>query len=152
MTSNAVMSISKFERFFRVAAGLDVDKSDLKRFTTFVNSKVYDLLLRAEAIAKANARDVICPMDLPITKGMQENIQNFRKLDQEIQLDRMLNRVTAVPELKLRLSDEADAELPDVAGGLGVALARTFRVIDPTLEHPHAEHWTRSFQLFDLLL
>lgn len=26
-----VMNVAKFERFFRAAAGLDIDKSDLKR-------------------------------------------------------------------------------------------------------------------------
>jgi hypothetical protein len=38
------------ERFFRIAAGLD--KQDLKRYSDFINQKVYDLLLRAEAAAK----------------------------------------------------------------------------------------------------
>ena len=62
--------ISRFERLFRVAAELDVDKSDLKRYNDFVNQKVYDLLLRGEANAKANHRDIIAPFDLPITKGL----------------------------------------------------------------------------------
>ena len=52
--SSHVMSVAKFERFFRIAAGLDVDKQDLKRYSDFINQKVYDLLLRAEAAAKAN--------------------------------------------------------------------------------------------------
>ena len=36
----ALMGIAKFERFFRLTAGLDVDKSDLKRYSHFVNSKI----------------------------------------------------------------------------------------------------------------
>ncbi|MEA2740023.1 MAG: hypothetical protein QOH05_3330, partial [Acetobacteraceae bacterium] len=40
------MGVTKFERFFRVAASLDVDEHDLKRYTDFVNHKIYDLLLR----------------------------------------------------------------------------------------------------------
>ena len=40
-----VMNVSKFERFFRVAGGLDVDKTDLKRYSDFVHRKAYDLLL-----------------------------------------------------------------------------------------------------------
>jgi hypothetical protein len=35
----AVMGVVKFERFFRVAAGLDVDKADIKRFDEFGNKK-----------------------------------------------------------------------------------------------------------------
>jgi hypothetical protein len=69
-----LMSANKFERFFRVEAGLNVDRTDLKRHNEFVNQKIYDLLIRAEAAAKANDRDIIRPVDLPITKGLQERI------------------------------------------------------------------------------
>jgi Domain of unknown function (DUF1931) len=81
-----VMSVAKFERFFRIAAGLDVDKQDLKRYSEFINQKVYDLLLRAEAAAKANGRVIIEPFDLPITKGLQESIHEFKKIDEQIEL------------------------------------------------------------------
>ncbi|MGZ5175508.1 MAG: DUF1931 family protein [Burkholderiales bacterium] len=70
------MSIPRFERFFRLAASLDVDKADLNRYDEFVNHEIYDLLLRAQATAKANARDII-PQDLPITKGLQERMHEF---------------------------------------------------------------------------
>jgi hypothetical protein len=42
-SSSHVMSVAKFERFFRIAAGLDVDKQDLKRYSDFINHKIYDL-------------------------------------------------------------------------------------------------------------
>ncbi|MFD8274682.1 DUF1931 family protein [Streptomyces flaveolus] len=35
--------MSKFERFFRAAAGLDVDGNDLKRYGDFVDAQLYDL-------------------------------------------------------------------------------------------------------------
>ena len=69
-----VMNVSKFERFFRVAGGLDVDKTDLKRCSDFVHRKAYDLLLMSQPAAKFNLRDVIEFWDLPITKGLQESI------------------------------------------------------------------------------
>src|ERR1700741_3559519 len=81
-----VMSVAKFERFFRIAAGLDVDKQDLKRYSDFINQKVYDLLLRAEATAKANGRRITEPFDLPITKGLQESIHEFKEIDEQIEL------------------------------------------------------------------
>jgi hypothetical protein len=68
---------------FRAAAGLNVDKQDLKRYSDFVNRKIYDLLLHGQATAKANGRDVIDPHDLPVTKGLQECIHAFTKLDGE---------------------------------------------------------------------
>jgi hypothetical protein len=147
-----VMSASKFERFFRVEAGLNVDKSDLKRHNEFVNRKISDLLIRAEATAKANGRDVIQPFDLPITKGLQERIHEFRLLDKDIELQPVLDDVLALPPLDLASAEETEARLPEVAGGLSVALARTFKIIDPDLKNPRSEHWERSFRIFDQLL
>src|ERR1700757_5532835 len=86
-----VMGVSRFERFFRAAASLDVHKEDLKRYSDFVNHKVYDLLIRGEATAKANDRDLIEPIDLPITKGLQENIHLFKELDENIELKPILD-------------------------------------------------------------
>lgn len=75
----SLMGIARFERFFRSAANLHVDKADFKRYSDFVNGKIYDLLIRGQATAKANDRLIIEPFDLPITKGLQERIHEFRK-------------------------------------------------------------------------
>jgi hypothetical protein len=64
----------------------------------------------------------------------------------------ILEDIATRPQLDLATSSETDAELPRVAGGLSVALAHTFKIIDPTLKNPQTEHWDRSFRLFDLLL
>jgi hypothetical protein len=56
-----VMGFTKFERFFRAAGGVDVDRDDIKRYLDFVNDALYDLLLIGQATAKANVRDVILP-------------------------------------------------------------------------------------------
>ncbi|GIW04057.1 MAG: hypothetical protein KatS3mg059_0677 [Thermomicrobiales bacterium] len=151
-TPFGVMNVATFERFFRRVANLDVDKNDLKRFNEFVSQKIYDLLVRAEAIAKANGRDVIQPYDLPIPKGLQQRIQEFTGLDEIIEMRTILEDIATRPQLDLSTSSDTDAELPRVAGGLSVALAHTFKIIDPTLKNPQTEHWERSFRLFDLLL
>jgi Domain of unknown function (DUF1931) len=147
-----VMGVAKFERLFRTAARLDVDKQDLRRYSDFINQKVYDLLLRGEADAKANGRDIIQPFDLPITKGLQESIHAFRELDEKIELKPILDRITALPPLDLAVSVETEARLPTIVGGLSVALARSFKIIDPDLKNPQTVHWERCFQIFDLLL
>jgi hypothetical protein len=147
-----VMGVARFERFFRLAAGLDVDKQDLKRYSDFVNHRIYDLLLRGVAVAKANGRDIIEPFDLPITKGLQECIHAYREIDEEIELQPILDRLAARPPLELAYSDETEARLPAIAGGLSVALARSFKVIDPHQKHPHGEQWDRAVQLFDIVL
>jgi hypothetical protein len=148
----AVMGVVKFERFFRVAAGLDVDKADIKRFDEFVNKKLHDLLVRGEAVAKANGRDIIQPHDLPITKGLQESINNFKSIDEEIELQPILDELTMRPPLDLDYSAETEAQFPGTVGGLGVALASSFKIIEPDLKNPMTEHWARSYRIFDLLL
>lgn len=144
--------VARFERFFRAAAVLDVDKDDLRRFDDFVNDKIYDLLLRAQANAKANGRDVIEPQDLPITKGLQESIHDFMAIDQEVSLEAVLEQLTRRPPLDVTYSDATQAQLPLVAGGLGVAVARTFPILDGDLVNPQTEHWDRAIRIFDLLL
>jgi hypothetical protein len=146
------MSVAKFERFFRVAASLDIDKGDLKRYSDFVNQKIYDLLMRGQATAKANSRDIIEPFDLPISKGLQESIHNFRDIDEGIELKPILDSLIAQPQLDLTCSEETEEELPGIVGGLSVALARTFKIIDPDLKNPQTMHWERAFSIFDLLL
>jgi hypothetical protein len=147
-----VMGVARFERFFRAAAGLDVDKDDLKRFDDFVGQQVYDLLLIAQAAAKANRRDVVQPSDLPITKGLQESIHDFERIDQEVELQPILDQLAARPQLDLSLSEEVEARLPAIVGGLAVALARTLKIIDPDVRNPQSRHWERAFRIFDLLL
>jgi hypothetical protein len=147
-----VLAIERFERFFRAAASLDVDKSDLKRYGDFVDKKVYDLLLIAQATAKANGRDVVAPQDMPVTKGLQERIHEFRRLDEEIELRPILDALTARPPLDLALGDDTERRLPDIVGGLSVALARTFKIMDPELKNPQTAHWERALQTFNRLL
>jgi hypothetical protein len=147
-----VMSIARFERFFRIVASLDVDKQDLKRYSDFINQKLYDLLLRAQALAKANGRVMLEPFDLPITKGLQECIHEFERLDEEIELRPILDHLATRRPLDLAYGEDVEARLPEIVGGLSVALARTFNIIDSGLKNPSGVHWRRCFRIFNLLL
>jgi hypothetical protein len=147
-----ITSIARFERFFRVAGSVDIDKEDLRHHHEFINRKVHDLLLRGVAAAKASGRDVILPGDLPITKGLQECIHVFRSIDEDIGLRPTLEQLTQLPVLELAYSDDTEAAIPEISGALSVALARSFKIIDPNVKNPMTEHWERSFRVFDLLL
>lgn len=147
-----VMGVHKFERFFRLSAELDVDKDDLKRYSDFIGEKLYDLLVIGQATAKANGRDVLQPSDLPVTKGLQERIHEFRKLDEEIELQPILQQLATWPPLDVTMSEETESRLPGVVGGLSVALARTVRILDEDVKNPGTTHWDRSFRLMNTLL
>jgi hypothetical protein len=144
--------VANFERFFRATASLDVDKDDLKRYREFVTEKLDDLLIRGQATAKANDRDIVQSFDLPITKGLQESIHEYRRVDPETELRPFLEPLAEHRPQDVVVSDETEARLPEVVGGLSVALARAFKVIEPDLKNPQTQQWERAFRIFDLLL
>ncbi len=147
-----IMAATKFERLFREAAALDVDKNDLKRLSDFLGRKIYDLLVVAERNAKYNARDIIYEPDLPVTKGLQETIREFMQMDVAPELEPVLDHLAGLPPLDLEVSDDVRALLPKLAGALVVAAARVIRELDPNVKNPQSEHWERLERVFDLLI
>ena len=147
-----VMGATKFRRFFQVAAGLHVDNDDLKRYSDFVNEKLADLLIVAQAAAKASDRDVVLLHDLPITKGLQECVHRFEKLEGASELEPLLADIAAIPPVRRVLSDEVTSRVPLVVGGLSLALARTLRIVAPTQSNPRTAEWAQAFAIFNLLL
>jgi hypothetical protein len=146
------MGFTKFERLFRVAGSVDVDRDDAERYLDFVNDALYDMLIMAQATAKANVRDVIDPWDLPLTRGLQESLHAFERMDAEIGIEPILEELAARPPLDVSLDDDTQAQLPLIFGGITVALARTFKLIDAELKAVHTEEWERTFTLFRLLI
>jgi uncharacterized protein DUF1931 len=70
----------------------------------------------------------------------------------EIELKSILEHIAELPPLNLTYSYDTEERLPGVVGGLSVALARTFTIIDPDLTNPQTRHWERVFRIFNLLL
>ena len=56
------------------------------------------------------------------------------------------------PPEDVTFGDETEDVLIEVIGGLGVALARSFRLLDEDLKRSTTVHWDRAFQLFRLLV
>ncbi len=147
-----VMGFTKFERFFRAAGGVSVDRDDVTRYLDFVNDTVYDLLLIGQATAKANVRDIIEPWDLPVTKGLQESAHRFERVEEEIELGPVLESVAARPPLEYALSEATQARLPWLFGGISMALAGSFKLLGADTKAAHSADWERAFSLFRLLL
>ena len=141
-----------FERFFRSVASIDIDKNDVRRFRDFVDQMIDDIAITGRASAKWNGRDVIAPQDLPITKGIQERMREFDKLDEAEEIRELLRQSVRRPPADVTFAEETEQLLPELFGGLSIALARSFRVIDPTLTNPSTEHWERAFDVFRLVL
>ncbi|MBS3809832.1 MAG: DUF1931 family protein [Desulfobacterales bacterium] len=147
-----VVGGKKFEQMFRQAAGLDMDKSDMKRLYEFVNQKLHDLLLMGEVTAKANDRDIIEIFDLPITRGLQECLQEVRQYEEALNLEPILQQLAALPKMKLGYSDEIENSLPELAGAITVALARMFKTMNPEIKNPQTQDWEKVIRVFNTLL
>ncbi len=145
-------AVARFQRLFRLAAEVEVGKHDLERYEEFLDERIYALLLRGEANAKASGDLIIEPWDLPVTAGLQECIQAFKKMDETLELQPILDRLEKRPPLEFAYRDETEAMLPAIGGGLTVALARAFKIIDSEQKHPQPEQWHRGIQIFKLLL
>jgi hypothetical protein len=148
----AVTSVSTWERFFRAAAGLDVDKNDIKRHQDFIDAQLRSLVVRAEAVAKANGRDIIEMWDLPITAGLQACLHEFDRLDADLDPASALRGITPLPPTDFDYSEQTRDDIVSVAGGLSVALARVLRLLDPDVKNPQTTHWERAERLFAVLL
>ena len=144
--------IRVFQRMFRTAAGVDVDKQDVRRYREFVDAMIDDLAITGRNSASWNGRDVIAPADLPITKGLHERMREFDELDVAAEVRELLRHDLRRPPGDVTFSEETEELLPEVFGGLSVVLAQSFKVIDPDSTNPRTEHWERAFTLFRLIM
>lgn len=143
--------IPLFQRFFRTAASIDIDKNDVRRFHEFVDELIDDIALTGRNSAKWNGRDVVAAQDLPITKGLQERMREFDKFEEADEIRALLREAVREPPGDIAFAEDAEQLLPELFGGLAVALARSLREIDETVSNPSTEHWNRAFTLFRLV-
>jgi hypothetical protein len=143
--------IPVFERFFRSVASIKIDKNDVRRFREFVDEQIDEIAIAGRNSAKWNRRDVIVAQDLPITKGVQERMREFDKLEEAEEIRELLRQMVRQPPADVTFAEDTEELLPELFGGLGIALARSFRVVDATVSHPSTEHWNRVFTLFRLV-
>jgi len=148
----AVVGFTKLEALFRKAASLDIHKGHAKDITDIVEKKLHDLLLAGERNANMNGRDVIWESDLPITKGLQETIISFKKLEEELPIEDILNYLSTVPPLKYPLSADLEAKLPEITGALLVVLAKVMKEIDSESRQVNHELIETSSKILDLTL
>ncbi len=147
-----LMKVAQFERLFRESASLDVDKNDLRRLSDFIRDKIKDLLEVAAKNAKFNGRDYLVSLDLPLTKGLQNSIKDFKKLDVALELLPVLEELRALPPIDIVISEDVENMLPEIAGGLVVAYAKVIRELDPKVKNPETSHHERARRVFDLLI
>ncbi|NPA28356.1 MAG: DUF1931 family protein, partial [Epsilonproteobacteria bacterium] len=83
-------------------------------------------------------------------KGLEQTIDEFKKLDQELDLKDILDRLATHPPL-YELEIELEKDLVNIVGGLTLVLARTIKEIhhERLVSHEAIE---RAKQIMDLTL
>jgi hypothetical protein len=76
----------------------------------------------------------------------------FSSLDESDELRRLLRDSLRRPPGDVTFGEETEDVLVEVFGGISLALARSFRIVDPQVRNPSTDHWDRTFDLFRLLL
>ncbi len=147
-----VMGVAKVEALFRRSAGLDLDDKNKVAFCLdVVESKLHDLLLAGEEVALYNGREVLVMWDLPLTRGLRQTMKEFEALQEEVPVEDVMRFVASLPPLRVAYDPELEQELPKVAGGLMVALAKMTRLFSAD-RLPSWEDLERAKRALDLTL
>ena len=109
-----------FQRFFRSVASIKIDKNDVRRFREFIDEEIDDIAIAGRNSATWNSRDVVVAQDLPITKGIQERMREFDKLEEAQEICELLRQVVRQPPADVTFADETEDLLPELFGGLSV--------------------------------
>ena len=147
-----VMGMQQFQRLFREAAQLNIDKNDGRRISDFVGRNLRNLLILGQVTANVNGRDIIEYQDIPITAGLQQAIRDFKEFDERISLSPILEQQATLPPLKLGLSPLMEKKIPELVGGITISLARVLRAVNPALKNPGIREWEQVEKIYRLLL
>jgi Domain of unknown function (DUF1931) len=85
------------------------------------------------------------------TDATLESTHAFEKPDDQVEPGLILGEFAAAPPPDVMLSETADRLLL-LFGGISIAVARTFRVIDAKLQTGHSERRERVFAVSRLLI
>ena len=146
-----VVGFKKLDAVFRKAAGIDLDKSKADKVIDIIEKKFHDLLLVAVEKAGYNGRDVIMEADMPLTKGFEESIREFKKLEEEVDIQDVLAFLEKIPPLKYPISAELEAKLPEYIGALMLIIARVLKEVGAE-RRPSTEDINRCERILDLTL
>ena len=146
-----VVGFKKLEAVFRKAAGIDLDKSKADEIIDIIEKKFHDMLLVAVEKAGYNGRDVIMEPDMPVTKGFEESLREFKKLEEEVDVQDVLQFLEQIPPLKYPISSELEAKLPEYIGALMLVIARVLKELGAQRK-PSKEDIERAGRILDLTL
>ena len=140
----------KIEQIFKKAAGLRLPKNRVKEVEEKIDAKLYDMLLVAQENTGYNGRDVIWLSDMPLTNAIKRSVSEFEKIEEELELKPILQRLAIHPPLRYEMEVALEKRLPEIAGVLIYILAKITAEFSPNDNTASEDELKRAFRVLDM--
>ncbi len=151
-----VVGLSRLEALYKTFVGLDLDKTKAQMILDTASRKLADLFIVAQQRAYARGSDTVELIDLPITKGLENTINEYKRErerlnDPKLDLGPILDYLAeSIPGILI--GESVREELQDITAAVLLLTGRVIKTIDPKARKPSKEDIERARQILDLTL
>ncbi len=151
-----IVGLTRLEALYRTFVGLDLDKGRAQRILDIATKKLEDLFIEGQQRAWARGSDVVEWSDLPITRGLRQTIEHYRR-ERERLNDPRLDLTPIVEHLEQEISglvigESVKESLQDLAATILLLIGYVIKRVDPKARKPSAEDIERTRQILDLTI
>ncbi|NPB08040.1 MAG: DUF1931 family protein [Aquificae bacterium] len=108
----------KLDHYFRTELDIDLTDETIELLLAGVKETFGKLFHGAEQRARWNGRDFITLADLNITLALEEHIKTFRKVEQDMGVDELLEYIAFIPPVEMDIGEDLKSEYRNIFGGL----------------------------------
>jgi len=151
-----IVGLTRLEALYRTFVGLDLDKGRARRILEIATKKLEDLFREGQEKAWARGSDVVEWSDLPLTRGLRQTIE-FYKRERERLNDPRLDLTPIVERLEqeikgLVIGESVKENLQDLAATVLLLIGYVIKNIDPKARKPSNEDIERARRILDLTI
>jgi len=151
-----IVGYTRLESLYRRFLGLDLDKSKAEMIIEVSSKKLEDLFRVGLERAYIRGSDVVEYYDLPITKGLQETIEWYRREREKLNdprlelgpiVDYLAGRI-----MGLVIGETVRENLQDLTAAILLLIGLVIKLVDPGTRKPSKEAIERASRILDLTL
>ncbi len=151
-----IVGLSRLETLYRTFTGLDLDKGRAQLILDVAEKKLEDLFRAALERAWARGSDTVEWIDLPLTLGLKNTLEEYRRMREQLQ-DPRLDLNPIVEHLSeaisgLVIGDTIREQLQDLTATVLLLIGYVIKHVDPKARKPSKEDIERARQILDLTL
>ena len=151
-----VVGLQRLEALYRRFTGLDLDKGRAQEILGLAEKKLEDLFRAGLERAWARGSDVVEWIDLPITLGLKNTMELYRRERERLQDPRLdLEPILRAMEERvsgLVIGDSVRENLQDLTATVLLLIGYIIKRVDPKARKPSKEDIERARSILDLTL